>query len=363
MEKPVIAITQGDTNGVGLEMILKTFECEEMLDICTPVIYGSPKIATFHRKQIGSQTSFVVRDSYEQIQAKSVNMINPFGEEEVKIEMGQPTQESGQAALRSLVAALKDMKEGRGQLLVTAPLTRSNVQKDFPGTTMLVEKALGKGSKALNILIHDNLRVALATTNLPLSAISEQITKENIAEKLQILENTLKRDFMIDNPRIAVLSLNPRCGEEGLFGTEEQEIIKPTIDELFGKGVHCFGPYAADELFGSNNYQRFDAILAMYHDQGITPFKALCSDEGVSYIAGMPVIVCAPAVGPDFNNAGKNIVMPDSMREAIYTAIDIERNRVQYDRAHQNPLRRQYFEKRDDSDKLKLDQVTEDDAL
>lgn len=363
MEKPVIAITQGDTNGVGLEMILKTFECEEMLDICTPVIYGSPKIATFHRKQIGSQTSFVVRDSYDQIQAKSVNMINPFGEEEVKIEMGQPTQESGQAALRSLVAALKDMKEGRGQLLVTAPLTRSNVQKDFPGTTMLVEKALGKGAKALNVLIHDNLRVALATTNLPLSAISEQITKENIAEKLQILEKTLKRDFMIDNPRIAVLSLNPRCGEEGLFGTEEQEIIKPTIDELFGKGVHCFGPYAADELFGSNNYQRFDAILAMYHDQGITPFKALCSDEGVSYIAGMPVIVCAPAVGPDFNNAGKNVVMPDSMREAIYTAIDIGRNRVQYDRAHQNPLRRQYFEKRDDSDKLKLDQVTEDDAL
>lgn len=363
MEKPIIAITQGDTNGVGLEMILKTFENEEMLDICTPVIYGSPKIATFHRKQINSQASFVVRDSYDQIQAKSVNMLNLFGEEEVKIELGKPTQESGAAALRSLVAALKDMKEGRGQLLVTAPLTRSNVQKDFPGTTMLIEKALGKGEKALNILIHNNLRVALATTNLPLSAISTEITKESISEKLQILDKTLKRDFMIDNPRIAVLSLNPRCGENGLFGTEEQEIIKPTVDELFSNGIHCFGPYPADELFGSDNYQRFDAIFAMYHDQGIIPFKALCGEEGVSYIAGMPVIVCTPAIGPDFNNAGKNTTTPDAMREAIYTVIDVERNRNQYDRAHQNPLRRQYFEKRDDSDKLKLDQVTEDDAL
>jgi len=363
MEKPIIAITQGDTNGVGLEMILKAFECEEMLDICTPVIYGSPKIATFHRKQINSQTTFVVRDAYDQIQHKSVNMLNPFGEEEIKIEFGQATQESGAAALRSLVAALKDMKDGRGEMLVTAPMTRVNVQKDFPGTTALIEKALGKGQKTLNILIHNNLRVALATTNLPLSAIAEQITKENITEKIQILDETLKRDFMIDNPRIAVLSLNPRCGEEGLFGTEEQEIIKPVVDELFEKGIRCFGPYASDELFGSGDYQRFDAILAMYHDQGITPFKAICSDEGVSYIAGVPVIVASPAMGPDFANAGKNETNEASLREAIYTVIDVQKHRMQYDRAHQNPLRKQYFEKRDDSDKLKLDQVTEDDTL
>lgn len=363
MEKPIIAITQGDTNGIGLEMILKTFECEEMLDICTPVIYGSPKIATFHRKQINSQTSFVVQESYDKIQPKTVNMVNPFGDEEIKIEFGQPTQESGAAALRSLVAALKDMKDGRGEMLVTAPMTRSNIQKDFPGTTALVEKALGKGNKALNILIHDNLRIALATTNLPFSAIAEKITKENIAEKINILDATLKRDFLIDNPRIAVLSLNQRCGENGLFGNEEIEVIKPVIDEAFANGTHCFGPYSADELFGSNTYQHFDAILAMYHDQGVTPFKAICGTEGISYVAGMPVIIVAPATGVDFANAGKGVADESSLREAIYTAIDIQKHRSQYDYAHHNPLRKQYFEKRDDSDKLKLDQVSEDDAL
>lgn len=363
MEKPIIAITQGDTNGIGLEMILKAFECEEMLDICTPVVYGSPKIATYHRKQINSQTSFVVREAYNQIQAKSVNMLNPFGEDEIKIEFGQPTQESGAAALRSLVAALKDMKEGRGELLVTAPMSRANIQKDFPGTTALVEKALGKGSKALNILIHENIRVALATTDVPVSSISSSITKENLMEKIRILDNAMKRDFMIDNPRIAVLSLNPHCGENGLFGTEEAEVIKPAIDESFQNGIRCFGPYSADNLFGTGTYQHFDAILAMYHDQGITPFKALCGNTGFSYIAGMPVIVASPATNPDYANAGKNVTDEAPLREAIYTVIDIQKHRAMYDNAHRNPLRKQYFEKRDDSDKLKLDQVTDDDTL
>lgn len=363
MEKPIIAITQGDSNGVGLEMILKTFECEEMLDICTPVIYGSPKVATYHKKQINSQTTFTVRNSYDKIEHKSVNMLNPFGDEEIKIEFGQPTQESGAAALRSLVAALKDMKDGRGEMLVTAPMTRANVQKDFPGTTALIEKALGRGEKAMNILIHNELRIALATTNLPLSAVSAEITKENISEKINILNQSLKRDFMIDNPRIAVLSLNPRCMEDGLFGTEEQEVIKPAIDELFDNGVRCFGPFAADEIFGNGDYQRFDAILAMYHDQGLVPFKAICAEDGISFVAGMPVIVASPAQGVDFANAGKNTTYEGAMREAIYTVIDIQKNRQHYDQAYRNPLRKQYFEKRDDSDKLKLDQVTEDETL
>lgn len=363
MEKPIVAITQGDTNGIGLEMILKTFECEEMLDICTPVIYGSPKIATFHRKQINSQTSFVVRDAYDQIQAKSVNMLNPFGEEEIKIELGQPTQESGATALRSLVTALKDMKDGRGEMLVTAPLTRSNIQKDFPGTTALIEKALGKGAKALNILMHNSLRIAMLTTNTPFAETMNFITKENISEKLQILDKTLKRDFMIDNPRIAVLSINPRGGEDSEFGTEEKEIIKPAIEESFNNGIRCFGPFSSEELFGNSSYQHFDAILAMYHDQGLIAFKSLSSDEGVIYVAGMPIIVASPAIGPDFANAGKNTTNEASMREAIYTVIDVKNNRFHFDRAHSNPLRKQYFEKRDDSDKLKLDQVTDEDTL
>lgn len=363
MEKPIIAITQGDTNGIGLELILKTFECEEMLDICTPVIYGSPKVATFHRKQINSQTSFVVRDSYAHIQHKSVNMLNPFGEDEIKIEFGQPTQESGAAALRSLVSALKDMKDGRGEMLVAAPMSRQNVQKDFPGTSALIEKALGKGEKVLNILVHDSLRIALATTNVPVSAVSEMITKETLADKIKTLDTTLKRDFMIDNPRIAVLSLNPRCGEDAIYGAEEEEIIKPTVEELFTQGIRCVGPFAADELFGNGSYQHFDAILAMYHDQGLVPFKALCGEEGINFIAGSPVIVASPALGVGYANAGKNVSNENSMREAIYTVIDIQRNRFRYDQAHHNPLRKQYFEKRDDSDKLKLDQVTEEDSI
>ena len=363
MEKPIISITQGDTNGVGLEIILKTFENEDMVDICTPVIYGSPKIATYHRKQIGSQTTFVVRDSYSHIQAHTVNMLNPFGEEEIKIELGQPTAESGAAALRSLVSALKDMRDGNGEMLVTAPLSRTNIQKDFPGTTQLVEKALGKGNKALNILVHDDLRVALATTNIPLSSVKEQITKENIAEKLETLSSTLKRDFMIDNPRIAILSLNPLCSEEEPLGNEENEIIKPTIDEEFEKGIRCFGPYSVDKIFGSNEYQKFDAILAMYHDQGMAPFKTLCSEGGVNIVAGLPVIVVTPLIGTDYANAGKNITNEAALREALYTAIDVQRNRIRFDEMHQNPLKRQYFEKHDDSDKLKLDKVTEDDEL
>ena len=205
------------------------------------------------------------------------------------------------------------------------------------------------------ILASDRLRVALVTTHLPVSKIAENITKEAVMEKLDILHQSLRRDFGIDMPRIAVLSLNPHAGDGGLLGTEEKDIIQPAVVESFKKGIRCFGPYAADGFFGTGNYLHFDAILAMYHDQGLAPFKALAMDEGVNYTAGLPVVRTSPAHGTAYDIAGKNQADAASFRQAVYAAIDIFRNRQRYDQAYAHPLRKQYYEKRDDSDKLKLD--------
>ena len=213
------------------------------------------------------------------------------------------------------------------------------------------------------ILMKDSLRIALVTTHLPISKVAQAITKELIEEKISILYNSLRRDFMIDNPRIAVLSLNPHCGDGGLIGNEEEEIITPVINEMFEQGIHCFGPYAADGFFGSGNYQHFDAILAMYHDQGLAPFKALAMDGGVNFTAGLPIVRTSPAHGTAYDIAGKGIANEDSFRQAVYVAIDVARNRMRFDEAYANPLQKQYYEKRDDSDKLKLDQVTEEDTF
>ena len=359
MKKLKIGITHGDINGVGYELILKTFQMEEMATLCTPIIYGSPKIATYHRKAINSQTNFNVVESIDMVKENTVNMVNCFGEEEQKIELGQATENAGQAALTALQIALQDLTEGKIDALVTAPLNNSTIRTEegasFSGHTAYIESIIGNDSKALKIFVSGNLRVALLTDNLPVSQIAENISKEAIAEKLVALHNTLKRDFFIDNPRIAVLSLNPHA-----CGTEEEEIITPVIDELFKRGVRCFGPYPADKLFGSEDYTHFDAILAMYHDQGTTAFSALAQGNGVNYTAGLPVIRTAPAIGTNYEAAGKDITDEQAMRQAIYVAIDTARNRIKFDQERQNPLQKQYFEKRDDSYKLKLDQTTDD---
>jgi 4-hydroxythreonine-4-phosphate dehydrogenase len=356
-----VGISQGDINGIGYEIILKTFESEEMLEICTPVIYGSPKVATYHRKAINSQTNFVVRNSIEEVQDKSVNMVNCFGEEEIKVEYGTPTPVSEKAALISLDHAIDDLKEGKIDVLVTAPFNLTNLAEATQSE--YIQKKTTEDKNSLTIMMAGSLRIALATENLPINQVSATITKELLTEKLVILQNTLKRDFYIDNPRIAVLALNPRNGENEFTGTEEKEILKPTLEELFNQGVRCFGPYAADYIFGENNYKHFDAILAMYHDQGYTPFKALTQDEGVNYTAGLPIVTTSPAHGNAYDIAGKGDASECAFRNAIYTAIDAIRNRRRYDSTHAHPLRRQYYEKRDDSDKLKLDQDTEDTTL
>lgn len=362
MQKIKVGITQGDINGVGYEVIFKAFEQEEMLGLCTPVIYGSPKVAIYHRNACSIQTNFNIVPTASEARDGQVNMVNCFGEKEIKIEFGKPSEEAGNAAFVALERAVKELGEGKIDVLVTAPINKNTIQNadfHFPGHTEYIEQRLGNGQKALMILASEQLRVALVTTHLPVSRIAEHITKEAVMEKLDILNQTLRRDYSIDNPRIAVLALNPHCGDGGLLGTEEKDIINPAIVESFKKGIRCFGPYAADGFFGTGNYQRFDAILAMYHDQGLAPFKALAMEDGVNYTAGLPVIRTSPDHGVAYDIAGKNQADPASMRKAIYAAIDIFRNRQRYDQAYANPLRKQYYEKRDDSDKLKLDQEEE----
>ena len=366
MKKIKVGITHGDINGVGYEVILKTFENPDMFDLCTPVLYGSPKIATYHRKAFECQTNFYVKDNASKAEDGALTIVNCFGEEEVKIDFGKSTEDAGRAAYVALERAVDDLSKGIIDVLVTAPINKHNIQSDdfhFAGHTEYIEERAGEGQKALMILMNGSLRVALLTTHVPLNEVAQAVTKENLTEKLTILDNALKRDFMIDNPRIAVLSLNPHCGDGGLIGREEEDIIRPTIDELFKQGIRCMGPYAADGFFGSGNYVHFDAILAMYHDQGLAPFKALAMEGGVNYTAGLPVVRTSPDHGVAYDIAGKGVANEDSFRQAVYKAIDIVRNRAMYDEARRRPLQKQYYEKRDDSDKLKLDQVTEEDTL
>lgn len=357
-----VGITHGDINGVGYEVILKAFSDPTMLELCTPIIYGSPKVAAYHRKAMDIQTSFSIVNSKADIQDGRVNILN-CTEDELKVELTKPTAEAGKAALSALEKALRDYREGVFDVLVTAPINKHTIQSEtfhFPGHTEYIEERVGKGEKALMILLKDDFRVALVTGHIPVSEISRTLTKELIMEKMTIFHRSLKQDFGIDSPRIAVLSLNPHAGDDGLIGTEEQTVIIPAMQEMMAKGVLCFGPYPADGFMGSGNYTHFDGILAMYHDQGLAPFKALAMDEGVNFTAGLPIVRTSPAHGTAYDIAGKGIASEDSFRQAVYVALDVFRNRQIEREIGARPLRKQYYEKRDDSDKLKLDTVEEE---
>ena len=352
-----VAITHGDTNGIGYEVILKAFEAPEMLELCIPIIYGSPKAAAYHRNLLNIQTNFSIIDKAEDAKPGKLNMLATF-DEEVKVEMGQPSKEAGAAALKALEKAMEDYEEGLFDVLVTAPINKNNIQSEqfnFCGHTEYIESKVGDDEhKALMILMNDRLRVALATTHLPIKDVSGTISKELIVEKTKILHQSLKRDFFIPNPRIAILALNPHAGDSGVLGTEEQEIIIPAINELEEAGIQAFGPYAADGFFGSGTYSKFDAILAMYHDQGLAPFKTIAIEDGVNYTAGLPIVRTSPDHGTAYDIAGKNMADESSLRHAIYTAIDIFRNRINYDEPLANPLKKLYHEKRDDSEKVRF---------
>ena len=355
-QKIRVAITQGDTNGVGYEVILKVFTSPEMLELCTPIIYGSSKIAAYHRKALNLETSFSTISNAEEARDGRVNLLNCF-DEEIKVELGQPSQEAGQAALMALDRAMTDFRKGLYDVLVTAPINKATIQSPsfhFPGHTEYIETSVGDGKKALMILMNETLRVALVTTHLPVKDIATAITKESIIEKATIFHQALKRDFRISCPRIAVLSLNPHAGDDGLLGSEEKAIITPAIEELADKGIQAFGPYAADGFFGSGTYDKFDGVLAMYHDQGLAPFKTIALESGVNYTAGLPIVRTSPDHGTAYDIAGKGIADENSMRQAIYTAIDVFRNRQDYDEPLQNPLPKLFHEKREDGDKARF---------
>lgn len=357
-----VGITQGDMNGVGYEVILKTFADATMLELCQPIIYGSPKVAAYHRKAMDLPANFSIINTAAEAVENRLYVVN-CTDDEVKVEFSKPTADAGKAAFAALEKAIEEYREGLIDVIVTAPINKNTIQSEdfnFPGHTEYIEEKLGDGQKALMILMKDDFRVALVTGHLPVSQIASHLTKELIEEKIEIFNRSLKQDFGIQVPRIAVLALNPHAGDGGLLGQEEEEIIIPALNEMSAKGIFCFGPYPADGFMGSGNFAHFDGVLAMYHDQGLAPFKALAMDEGVNYTAGLPVVRTSPAHGTAYDIAGKGQASEDSFRQAIYVALDVYRNRLRDEEAHARPLRKQYYEKRDDSDKLKLDSPEED---
>ena len=352
-----VGITHGDINGVGYEVILKAFSDPTMFELCTPIVYGSPKVAAYHRKAMDLQTAFSIIASAEEAMDGRLNILS-CTEDELKVELTKPMPEAGKAALDALEKALEDYREGLIDVLVTAPINKHTIQSEnfrFPGHTEYIEERVGEGNKSLMILMKDDFRVALVTGHIPVKDIASTLTKELIMEKMSVFHQSLKSDFGIDSPRIAVFSLNPHAGDHGLIGSEESEIIIPAIKEMIAKGVQCFGPFPADGFMGSGNSCHFDGILAMYHDQGLAPFKALAMDEGVNFTAGLPIVRTSPAHGTAYDIAGQGIASENSFRQAIYTALDVYRNRVVEKEIHARPLRKHYYERRDDSDTLKLD--------
>lgn len=350
-----IGITHGDINGIGYEVILKMLDDSRILELCTPIIYGSAKIAAYYRKALGLQAQQVVQiKEAPEARAGAINIINVV-DEDVKVEPGQSTKEAGSAAFAALEKAVEDVRNERIDAIVTAPINKDNIQSElftFPGHTEYLEASVG--GKALMILYNGTMRVALVTTHLPISKVAENITAERIVEKLEVFSKSLMSDFAIVHPRIAVLALNPHAGENGLLGSEEREIIIPAIENARQKGIECYGPYAADGFFGSGQFKRFDGILAMYHDQGLAPFKTVAMDSGVNFTAGLPIVRTSPDHGTGYDIAGQGAASEQSMREALYAAIDIARNRERYEQMVANPLRRQYFDKSKDNVVLDL---------
>ncbi len=358
-----VGISQGDINGIGYEVILKTFSDQRMTELCTPIVYGSSKIAAYHRKAMDlPPVNLNVIAQAEEAGANRVNIINCV-DDDVKVELGKSTEIAGQAAFKALEMAVADLKRGAIDVLVTAPINKHNIQNDlfhFPGHTEYLEQALGEGRKALMILMTDTLRVALVTGHVPVSEIAPHITVENIITKLQIFNRSLKQDFSIIKPRIAVLALNPHAGDNGVIGKEEEEIIKPAMLEAERKGIMVFGPFPADGFFGSGMYEEFDGVLAMYHDQGLAPFKSLTMENGVNYTAGLPFVRTSPDHGTAYDIAGKNLASEASFRQAVYTALDVYRSRDFYREGTAHPLRKQYFDK--GSDNVKLDLTKDEDS-
>lgn len=355
-----VAITQGDINSISYEVILKALEDSRMTELCTPIIYGSAKIAATYRKMLNLPPIQLCQiGDASQARDGVVNIVNVIGED-VRLTPGESTPEGGRAALKALEQAVTDLKNDKVDVLVTGPINKNNIQCEnfnFSGHTEYLQACFDgddADSRAMMVLCTPWLRVALVTTHLPLSQVAPAITHTAVLDKIRQLAVSLRRDFAVSTPRIAVLALNPHAGDNGLLGSEETDIISPAIDEARAERILAFGPYSADGFFGSEAYRHFDGVLAMYHDQGLAPFKTIAMDAGVNFTAGLPIARTSPDHGTAYDIVGKGVASPESMRNAIYTAIDIARARVREDIATARPLRRQYHDKSPDNVVLDL---------
>jgi len=346
-KKIKVGITIGDINGIGPEVILKTFSEPMMLDFCVPVVYGNAKVLAYHRKAIAGNEKM----NYQQVadaasaHPKVLNVINCW-EEDVIFNLGQPSQKAGDCALLALDEALKDILARKIDVVVTAPLNKGTVKpkgKEFTGHTGYITQRCGMAD-SLMLLVSERLRVGLVTEHIPLAEVAAQANSKKIQTKLEILNETLKKDFAISGPKIAVLALNPHSGDSGVIGKEEKEVIAPTIARAQDSGILAFGPYASDGFFGSSQFKKFDAVLAMYHDQGLTAFKSISFDTGVNYTAGLPIIRTSPDHGTAYDIAGKDQASCDSFREAVLVAADAFHKRSDYQEYSANPLKKRAVE-------------------
>lgn len=337
-----IGITHGDINGIGYEVIMKTLLDPRILEMCTPIIYGSPKVAAYHRKALDiNSLSFNHIRTTKEASPKKIHIINCI-DDNVRVELGKSTEAAGEASFKALERACSDLQNGFIDALVTAPINKDNIQSEvfkFPGHTEYLAEAFNAKEHAM-LMVSETMKVGVVTTHLPLSQVAEKLSKEAVLSKIRILSESLKRDFAITKPRIAVFGLNPHAGDNGLLGSEEKDIIIPAIKQAKREGIIALGPYPADGFFGSQDYRKFDAILAMYHDQGLIPFKMTSFERGVNYTAGLPVIRTSPSHGTAYSLAGENQASPESFRQALYLAIDIHKSRTIYEEISSNPLKK-----------------------
>jgi 4-hydroxythreonine-4-phosphate dehydrogenase len=338
-ENIIVGISIGDLNGIGSEVVLKTFEDSRMLELCTPVIFANVKILSFIKKNFTSSVMLHGIDKLDQILPGKINVFNLW-REGIDINLGTNDDKVGEYAIKSFVAATKALKEGVVDVLVTAPINKYNIQSEtfkFPGHTDYLDQELE--GNALMMMVQDNLRVGLLTDHIPLSEVASHLTEELIERKIQTIKQSLIQDFSINKPKIAVLGINPHCGDGGVIGKEDDTILKPTLKKIFDKGTLVFGPFPADGFFGSGQYEKYDAIVATYHDQGLVPFKTLAFGKGVNYTAGLNKVRTSPDHGTAYDIAGKDVADYNSFKEAVYLAIDIFRSRNQYEEISKKPLK------------------------
>lgn len=338
-ENIIVGISIGDLNGIGSEVILKTFEDVRMLELCTPVIFANVKILSFIKRNLESTVGLHGIDRLDQLVPGKINVLNVW-KEGVDLNLGANDDKVGEYAIKSFVAATKALKEGLVDVLVTAPINKYNIQSEefkFPGHTDYLDQELE--GDALMFMVQDNLRVGLLTDHVPINQVASRLTEDLIVKKINTVKQSLIRDFSINNPKIAVLGLNPHCGDGGVIGKEDEELIRPVLKKMFDEGTMVFGPFPADGFFGSGHYEKFDAVIATYHDQGLVPFKTLSFGKGVNFTAGLSKVRTSPDHGTAYDIAGKGIADFNSFKEAVYLAIDVYRSRIQYEEMTENPLK------------------------